>query len=389
MIEAISRAELLKKNYSIDTDPTESYPVPGLLSTTQVCRVIKEKFGHSAVYIINTPEITAIGSHPSIVGESHSDMCRRAADETFKVLKYVNRDSLDDFINCLVLRAAPGFKIGEAAEQADYVFPQATIRPRYVKPSFRDHDGSAVKTLEILNSDFSKVPDNKELTLLKFDTEASLGTTEKVLPFILEELGKRNSSIKKVIFGGYVSGPSISKIVRLAKKHNFESEIYAWGNVTGLYSNNYDMPVYGPDEALWREKKRISFINSVIPLEILEKYADIFIPGADQPGDWSARQSEVFNGVEYEKGEIIKHLSGSIEFIGNLYKMFHMQKREEQDFGFLDYHGKLMETEISNMQDILDIYLKTRVYVDTFLTNKGSLSFAEGMRAKPVQKFKD
>ena len=46
--------------------------------------------------------------------------------------------------------------------------------------------------------------------------------------------------------------------------------------------------------------------------------ADNFIPGLDQPGDWSERQIDLYNGHGLEHGDIRGHLTKSIAFIEEL-----------------------------------------------------------------------
>jgi hypothetical protein len=78
------------------------------------------------------------------------------------------------------------------------------------------------------------------------------------------------------------------------------------------------MPLYGIDEANWQRTHAIRKIGSTIDRTSLEEYIPNFVPGADQPGDWSARQSELFNGVSQEPGDIIGHLGNSIRLIKSL-----------------------------------------------------------------------
>ena len=93
---------------------------------------------------------------------------------------------------------------------------------------------------------------------------------------------------------------------------------FAMGNLTALSTNNYDMPLYGIDEAHWQRTRTIRRIGSTIDRVSLEEYIPHFVPGSDQPGDWSARQRELFNGVSQEPGDIVGHLRNSIRLVKSL-----------------------------------------------------------------------
>ena len=54
----------------------------------------------------------------------------------------------------------------------------------------------------------------------------------------------------------------------------------------------------------------------------LQRYLPLFVPGSDQPGDWSNRQTAIhITKDEKMEGGIIQHLQNSIHLIKNLYKI--------------------------------------------------------------------
>jgi hypothetical protein len=93
---------------------------------------------------------------------------------------------------------------------------------------------------------------------------------------------------------------------------------FALGNLTALCANNYDMPLFGVDEWSWKRDGSINKIGALVDRTTFMDYLPEFIPGADQPGDWSARQSRLFTGTGYEEGNIDAHLENSIRLIKSL-----------------------------------------------------------------------
>ena len=79
------------------------------------------------------------------------------------------------------------------------------------------------------------------------------------------------------------------------------------------------MPLYGIDEGLWEIKRKIRKLGSIVDSKTLKKYLLEFVPGLDQPGDWSSRQTSVYVTKEkQEPGGITKHLTNSIQLIERL-----------------------------------------------------------------------
>ncbi len=79
---------------------------------------------------------------------------------------------------------------------------------------------------------------------------------------------------------------------------------FAMGNLTAMCANNYDMPLFGVDEWFWQKEHSIRKVGALVDTTTLTDYLQEFIPGSDQPGDWSARQTQLFNGRTYESGNI-------------------------------------------------------------------------------------
>lgn len=81
------------------------------------------------------------------------------------------------------------------------------------------------------------------------------------------------------------------------------------------------MPLYGLDEHLYRERGKIKPIGSIVSPDTLQEMLPHYIPGMDQPGDWSERHLYLYNDHTYENGNIQGHLEKSIQFMESLDKL--------------------------------------------------------------------
>jgi len=310
--------------FGIEVDLTEEVQVPGVSEGTRVFRV--RGFPEDCeVYIIDTEAGREIACHPHIVGEELSCLALEAARDAAKaILELTSLSEYDDeaIVYEHVLRAAPGYRLHEALRDAGVGFREVWIRPRYITPSYRDHDEEAAKRIEIVYEDFSNLPRRELLLILKPDTEASGRTGEAALRRLAEVAEERNSAVQELIVYGFISRPGVEAIYRAAKSLGFErAYFFAIGNVTALCHNMYDMPLYGPDESYYAERGEMRLVGSITDFSSLERYLPEFIPGADQPGDWSARQTMVYTGYDYEPGGIDRHLRNSIALIERLWEI--------------------------------------------------------------------
>lgn len=295
------------------------------------------------IYIIYLKEILEIASFPHLVGEELDKRCLKAGEATALAIKELWPIDKKKVLLYDILRAGPGYRVYEGLEKLDINLIKIKIRPRYKLPSYRHHNGSSGQ-LEVIYEDFNNLPTNEELIVIKPDTEASGGTSRIAIERLVEVAKEKNTKIKEIICTGFISVPSLNTLQSLAEKYNFEVKILAWGNLTALYSNGYDMPLYGIDEAYFRKNHLIRKISGVIPPEILKEYLLSFPPGADQPGDWSARQSYLDNGLEIEKGDILKHLNNSLNFIKSLYEI------SQKERWFKEWHREIFEQEIKELK---------------------------------------
>jgi len=305
--------------FRIDVDSSEPLRIPGLRETTRVYRVSRPDLIRD-LYIIDTPDGRSIACNPHIVGRALESLCFKSALEAAKIIEFlVGASEREALVFEHVLRAGPGYKLHSAfrALNPSLKIKEVWIRPYYTTPSYRDH-GIDARKLEVKCENFEGLPSHKDITLLKPDTEATGKSGERSIERVVEEAEKVESRIDTVVLYGFISQESLRLLKKAAEKHGFRLIAFAMEDVMELAHNNYDMSIYGLDLSYWEAFKKIRKLSSVTPLPVLEACLPDFVPGSDQPGDFSSRQRLLFNGIEWEHGAIFCHLSNSISFIRDL-----------------------------------------------------------------------
>ena len=103
------------------------------------------------------------------------------------------------------------------------------------------------------------------------------------------------------------------------------------------------MPLFGVDEYLWQKQQSIHKLGGLVDRVTFADYVKEFIPGADQPGDWSARQTNLFNGSGFERGDIEIHLKNSVRLIKSLLEIG----------TFSDWQRQIAFTELQKLNEKL------------------------------------
>ncbi|MGY0287254.1 MAG: hypothetical protein ACUX7D_00600 [Candidatus Methanodesulfokora washburnensis] len=261
------------------------------------------------VYIFYSEPAFEVAAHPHIVLDEFHNMMRRSAEE---IAPFIVSRVEGDPVLVHVLRAGPGYHLHDALSEA-LDLREVFIRTQYVLNTYMDH--RAVREIKVTYQDFSQLR-RGDITVIKPDTEATGGTGEKVLERIKIESEIRDCDLRKLILYGYISKEGLLRIARKASSIGFEEVMaIALIDIPHLSSNMYDMPAFGPDLSLWREKKEIRFLGSITDVEIFKKLLMEYVPGVDQPGDFSERQKLLYDGYSWRRGEVEFHLRKSEEAI--------------------------------------------------------------------------
>jgi len=333
----------LIQEYKINTDSTK--PVKTKKSKVgKGTRIFELDREAPPTFIVDTSMAREIACYPHLVGESLEQRSRKAAAEALPAILELSgltgKGGGCEIVFEQILRAAPGYKLQDAAPKVlGDSYGTVYLRPRYTHRSYRDHDGTIQREIEIVHQEFSQFPKGKKVALIMQDTVASGRSGEISIDATLKHCLKSGCKIGKWILYGFISEYGLDILYRIAKENDISMFAFAMGNLTTLSTNNYDMPLYGVDEAHWQKTHTIRKIGSIVDPATLREYAPLFVPGSDQPGDWSARQTKLFNGISYEPGDIIGHLNNSVRLIKSLMEIGEFepwqQRIAEKELGLL------------------------------------------------------
>jgi len=275
-------------------------------------KVYKTKVDFPAeVYLVDTPESRNIACRPEIVGEEFLELNKRVSVKALKaVFSLVEVE--EPIVLLHILRASKGYMVHEALKYLNKSFSEAYVRVRYEEESFRDH---VERRPKVVYRDYSHVPE-ETISLVLADTVA---TGYSALEALRDFTSCSKAQVSQVLLYGFISEKGARRIAGYVKEIGVE-EIYVFAlqDLTPLAYNNYDMPLYGPDESYWSKYRELKCLGAIVDIETFRKMVHYYAPGADQPGDWSERQPKLFNGYDYESGDIKGHLEKSLHMLENL-----------------------------------------------------------------------
>jgi len=302
--------------HRINVDLTEKLDLNYLNEDT---RLFSVKWGRrpTKVYILDTIEGSEIACKPEIVGAKFIELNSTASREAAKIIARAIKPKMP-IIYLHVLRASLGYMLHESLKKEGLSFHEAYVRPKYILNSYRNHRERKV----VINYRRYCNVSSGDYCLIVADTIATGRTLIESIRDLYVFLNDRDARIEEVILYGFIA------IEGLRKLENFlygigVNKIYviAMQDLAPLASNLYDMPLYGPDESLWGSRGEINFLGAVADYETVERMFHEYAPGMDQPGDWSERQIQLYNGVGYERGNMRNHLRKSLKILKNLYQL--------------------------------------------------------------------
>jgi len=311
----------LIQEFGIKVDATK----PVALSKTRLprdTRFFEVETLSPLTYVIDTAMARKIACHPHVVGDELEKLALAAAEQALPAileLSGIEGSSDGAVVFEQILRAAPGYQLHQAASRLiPDSFSTVYTRPRYTHTSYRDHDGIVQRQLNVVFENFSQLPAGKDIVLVVQDTVASGRSAEVSLEQTIKHCEDVRSKITKWILYGFISLEGLKRLDNQARSHGIPLTAFAMGNLTALCANKYDMPLYGIDEWSWRRDHSIHKLGGIVDRTTLEEYVQELVPGSDQPGDWSSRQTKLFSGTGYENGDILGHLENSIRLINGL-----------------------------------------------------------------------
>ena len=301
--------------FPLDLDATKPVHVEGSGKEAWLYRVADSKLIPEAarvgtLYIIDTLAGGLVACHPHIVGDDLKSLCREAARHFVEAAKAM-RVLTEDTAILHILRAGAGYMVADVIEGA----PIVDVRTEYRTDGYRAHSDDPRR----LVVSYRRYPEGLDdaATIVVPDTYATGRSAEAAL---LDLMGNRFSP-DSIILYGFIAVPALIRLGALCEERGVDLHSFAICDLAQLAHNNYDMCIYGPDESLYTETRRRGALGSVIDRETLRRLLPSYIPGLDQPGDWSERQSRLFDGVTNRRGDIRGHLVKSIGLIEKLMAM--------------------------------------------------------------------
>lgn len=345
----VGNLDSLIEKYKLRIDLTQPIELPSY-SSTKAFKVKSSELEEDFLdlYVLDILEGRQIACYPHLVGAEFDRLNKACASKASKAIYKIAgfKQQKHAFLHLHLLRAAPGYRLWEAFKKIGVVLPQLWIRPRYKLTSYRDHL-SEDRSLEIIYKDFECLPKNKDLVIVIPDTIASGHSMNLSIGELIKVCSQVNSKLKQIILYGFISLDGLKLLQEKAKKLEVKLIAFALESLTPLASNKYDMPLYGVDESYWEKAREIKRVGGIVDLSTLKSYLPEYVPGCDQPGDFSARQTKLFNGLNYEKGDIKQHLINTIKLIKRL---------EQIPNCFEPWQAKIAEAELVKLRGTLPAY---------------------------------
>ena len=302
--------ETILRSFPIDVHSTKRTHLKKTAQDTRLYEVDTAKSPimtsiEGLVYLIDTPSGRKIACHPHLVAEDLSGPCFEAAKEFVSALNELGLVSDESGI-LHILRGGLGYRVDKVLPR----LPLINIRTQYSQDGYRSHSDDSRK-IDVTYSDYHE---NSFDSLIVPDTYATGRSVEAAL----QHMFKQGLSVEKVILYGFIAAPGVERVYHLLAERGIQLYVFAICDISQLYANNYDMPLYGLDEHLYKQQGSIKPLGSIVSLETLRDMIPYYVPGMDQPGDWSERHTDLFNGYNNESGNIRGHLQKSIKLIETL-----------------------------------------------------------------------
>lgn len=258
-------------------------------------------------YIVHTPSSVKIASMPELVGKALDNLAISSARFTASFLKkLLNAEESLVFLH--ILRGSQGYRLDVALREAGFDVREQFVRVVYNGGTGEKHLEAAPHVGKVQFSELS----GSEKTLVVADTVATGRTLLEALRLTLDMAGFKGMEFRRIVIYGFISEPGARKASEFISERGAEPVLITLEDFAALASNQYDMPLYGPDTTPTGVNVDRLISGTTVP-EALENMIRSYFPGMDQPGDWSERQCLLFTGSTYERGRIDLHLENSLK----------------------------------------------------------------------------
>ncbi len=340
------RLEVILDEFPLDVSSTEAVDMPGLRPGSRLYEV---DVGASSLlsrdvglpYIIDSEAGMRVACHPHLVGAALAELCLDCAVDFRAALGGLGLIVGGGYALLNLLRGSSGYRVSGAFPSD---IPVVSVRTEYSEDGYRSHSDDS-RRVRVTYSDLVHGSDNPS-TLIISDTFATGRSAEAALSHLLGE----GVEPERVVLYGFTAIPALERLGLLCAGWGVELVSFSICDITQLASNHYDMPVYGLDESLWESSGELRRLGSIIDMETLRRFMPRYVAGLDQPGDWSERHLDLFDGASVVSGDVARHLRKSIGLVESLVGLNSGQPWYD------GWHGEIAEAELGLLREALRGY---------------------------------
>ncbi len=241
-----------------------------------------------------------------------------------------------------ILRGSSGYMVSGVFPSD---IPIVSVRTEYSEDGYRAHSDDS-RRVRVTYSNLDPRGPDASSTLIIPDTFATGRSAEAALTHLLGE----GVEPERVVLYGFTAIPALERLGLLCAGWGVELVSFSICDVTQLASNHYDMPVYGLDESLWESSGEIRRLGSIVDEETLRRFMPRYVAGLDQPGDWSERHLDLYDGAGVVSGDVVGHLRKSIGLVESLVGLNSGQSWYD------GLHGGIAEAELGLLRETLRGY---------------------------------
>jgi len=346
---AEAHVERIIEEFPLDLSSTSPVHIRGLRRDARLFEVevdcsplIQTGVGQGKHYIIDTPQCREVACHPHIVGEGLRDLCQGAAVEFREAMTGLGLFEGGSLAIVNILRGSSGYRL---VDLFNGDVPNFTVRTQYRGDGYRAHTDDA-RRIGVTYRDYSE--DDHRFRGVKMVVVPDTFATGRSAEAALQDLMRAGLEPETVVIYGFTAVPALVRISGVCEDHGLELVSFSLCDISQLAHNNYDMPIYGLDESLYTSMGGMRRMGSIIDSKTLKDVLPQYVAGMDQPGDWSERQSTLFNGRGNEVGDMMGHLTKSLRLIESLNEI-----NREQPW-YSELHSGIADRELKMIWEALE-----------------------------------
>jgi len=346
-LDTEGRLDVVLDEFPLDTSSTRRLDFPGLGDTSLFevdlgSDLMPKNMGIDSCYIIDSDAGMTVACHPHLVGPDLEELCIGCAGDLWTSLRGLGLicDGGCSVLN--ILRGSLGYRVSETSPPGT---PIISVRTEYIEDGYRAHSDDP-RRVRLTYSDLDLEVLKGSSTLIIPDTFATGRSAEAALVHLFDE----GFTPDRLVLYGFTAIPALERLGLLCAGWGVELVSFSICDLTQLASNHYDMPVYGLDESLWGSTRELRGLGSIIDKGTLTRLMPRYVAGLDQPGDWSERHLDLFDGSNTVSGNVAGHLRKSIVLVESLMGL------NSGEHWYDGWHNDIAEAELASLREAMRAY---------------------------------